>query len=118
MLVRTQLTPTDEQYDRKGDLKIDPITRIIKNLITSKQAQQFCPIPMMDPNNDDWLDKSSKLFKAFVDEMPLSDPLHKTFGSKGITHITYSRGTRRIDFILVDLTIGPVIKKIETLGLH
>ena len=72
---------------------------------------------MMDANND-WLDKISNIFRAFVDEMQLTDPLHKKFGSKSITNTIYSKGSRQIDFTQTDSSIEPVIKKIGTLDLH
>ena len=102
------------------DTTLDPRTRILKDLrdsIVPKREQGFKPILMMDAN-DDWLEKSSKIFQSFIEELQLQDPLHQKFGQDGVTPATYARGTNRLDYILVDSTILPAIKKIGTLGLH
>ena len=68
---------------------------------------------MMDANND-WVDTSSKTFCNFVHVMKLVDPLSEKFATEGLTKTTYARGTCQLDFILVDSTIAPAIKKIGT----
>jgi len=104
----------------EGDMDLDPRTRILHdlgNLITQKRAEGFRPILMMDAN-DDWLQTSSKAFKAFIEDMRLVDPYYEKIKTSGLTGTTYARGSRRIDFIFVDSTILPAIKRIGTLGLH
>ena len=101
-------------------MDLDPRTRILHdlgNLITQKRAEGFRPILMMDAN-DDWLQTSSKAFTTFVEDMRLVDPYYEKFKTSGLTGTTYARGSRRIDFIFVDSTILPAIKRIGTLGLH
>ena len=44
------------------------------------------------------------------------DPLYEKYPDR--LQRTYSRGTKRIDYILVDKTIVPSIERIGTLGLH
>ena len=108
------------QMIQEGDLSLDPRTRILDDLrilITSKRQEGFQPILMMDAN-DTWLETGSKEFKSFVEEMQLVDPLYEKFSEDGLTQTTYSRGSRRIDFILVNSSIQKAIKKIGTLGLH
>ena len=105
---------------KEGDLNLDPRTRILqdlRNLIVNKRAEGFRPILMMDAN-DDWLESSSVTFKSFIDELQLEDPHYTKGGDLGIAQTTYARGRKRIDFILVDRTIVPSIKKIGTLALH
>jgi len=88
----------------KGDTSLDPRSRILQDLrkfITDKRAEGFRPILMMDAN-DEWIDSGSKAFQNFVTEMQLEDLLYEKFGEAGITSTTYSQGSRRIDFILVD----------------
>ena len=105
---------------QEGDLTLDPRTRILddlRDLITVKRTEGFRPILMLDAN-DTWLESGSKEFRAFVEEMQLIDPLFNKFSEDGLTPTTYARGTRRIDFILVDSALEPFIKRIGTLGLH
>ncbi|KAL7524511.1 hypothetical protein ACHAXR_001597, partial [Thalassiosira sp. AJA248-18] len=103
-----------------GDFTLDPRTRILhdlRDLITDKRAQGYRPILMMDAN-DTWLQTGSKAFTTFIADLNLIDPLYNKFKHDGITPSTYSRGSRRIDFIFVDPPIEPSIKRIGTLGLH
>ena len=72
---------------------------------------------MMDAN-DDWLQTSSKAFIVFVKEMHLVDSYYEKFKTLGLTGTTYAQGSWRIDFILIDSTILPVIKQIGTFGLY
>ena len=67
---------------------------------------------------DNWLQTSSKAFKAFVKEMYLVDPYYETFKTLGLTGTTYAQGSQRIDFIIFNSTIIPAIKHIGTIGLH
>ena len=116
-------TAYSQQVDnmiREGDHTLDPRTRILtdlENLITEKRALGFRPILMMDAN-DDWLDSKSTAFRSFLERVQLVDPMHNKFSDGGITPTTYARGIRRIDFIFVDATIEPAIKRIGSLGLH
>jgi len=71
---------------------------------------------MMDAN-DEWVDSTSG-FAQFVKEMSLVDPLYNKFCDNGLTTTTYARGSRRIDYILVDSILESSIKRIGTLGLH
>ena len=116
----TAYTQQLNEMIKEGDLTLDPRTRILtylRYLITAKRAQGFRPILMMDAN-DDWLDSSSKVFRAFLEDMQPLDPLYEKFGAEGVTDTTYARGKRCIDFIIVHSTIVPAIKRIGTLGLN
>ena len=80
----------------EGDTDLDPRTRIlhnIGNLITQKRAEGFRPILMMDAN-DDWLQISSKAFKAFIEDMRLVNPYYEKFKTSDLMGTTYARGSR------------------------
>ena len=115
-------TAYSRQVDRmisEGDTTLDPRSRILKDLrtlITSHRAKGYRPILMMDAN-DEWVDSKSG-FAQFVKEMSLVDPLYNKFCGDGLTSTTYARGSRRIDYILVDSVLESSIKRIGTLGLH
>ena len=97
---------------------MDPRTRIltdVKALVTHKLTEGFRPIIMMDAN-DDWTEKDRKIFQAFISDLHLIDPLHDKYGPQ--LQATYSRGHRRLDYILVHASIVPAIKRIGTLGMH
>ena len=116
-------TAFSQQIDKmivEGDTSLDPRTRILqdlRNLITTKRAEGFRPILMLDAN-DEWVETGSKSFQQFVSDLNLVDPLYNKFGKDGITQTTYSRGSRRIDFILMDPTIEQAIERVGTLALH
>ncbi|KAL7517834.1 hypothetical protein ACHAWF_000158, partial [Thalassiosira exigua] len=96
----------------EGDMALDPRTQILddlRKLITEKRAEGLRPILMMDAN-DDWVRPEGKSFAAFIEEMKLVDPLHK--------HFKNARGTKRIDYMLVDEFVDQAIIRIGTLGLH
>ena len=79
---------------KDGDMSMDPQTRIltdVKALVTHKMTEGFRPIIMMDAN-DDWTEKGSKTFQAFISDLHLIDPLHDKYGSQ--LQATYSRGHR------------------------
>ena len=104
----------------EGDTDLYPRTQILHNLdnlITQKQAEGFRPILMMDAS-DDWLQTSSKAFKAFIEDMHLVDPYYEKFKTLGLTGTAYAQGSRQINCICVDFTILSVINQICTLGLH
>ena len=76
----------------EGDTDLDPRTRILQDLddlITQKRAEGFRPILMMDAN-DDWLQTSSKAFKAFIEDMHLVNPHYEKFKTSGLTGTTYA----------------------------
>ena len=63
---------------KEGSINLDPRSRILtdlRDLIVNKSAERFRPILMIDAH-DEWLDKGSKEFQQFFDEMNLVDPLH------------------------------------------
>ena len=102
----------------EGDMSMDPQTRIlidVKALVTQKMTEGFRPIIMMDANGD-WTEKGSKTFQAFILDFYLIDPLHAKYGLQ--LQATYSRGYRRLDYILIHALIAPAIKRIGTLGMH
>ena len=63
---------------------------------------------------DDWLEKSRKTFQSFINELQLEDPLYQRFEQDGVTPVTYARGTKRLNYIPLESTILPAIKKIGT----
>ena len=102
----------------EGDTTLDPRTRVlndVKEIIVEKRREGFRPILLMDAN-DDWTREGSKTFQAFIKDMNLVDPLYEKYPDK--LQRTYARGTKRLDYILVDKTIVPSIERIGTLGLH
>ena len=104
---------------KEGDLNLDPRTRLLddlRSLITDWRKKGFRPILMMDAN-DDLTNPKGSGFQTFVTEMGLIDPLTQKFGDK-VVSTTYSRGNRRIDFILTDATIAQAVRRVGTLGLH
>ena len=119
--VKTAYTQQIDAMIAAGDKTMDPRSRVlsdIQKLILSKRDEGFRPIVMLDAN-DDWTNTNGgKQFSNFMQESHLQDPLHQKFHRSGLTPTTYSRGTRRIDYILVDSTIVPAIRQIGTLGLH
>jgi len=42
----------------------------------------------------------------------------RRFGQDGVTPVTYARGSKRLDYILMDSTILMSMKKIGILDLH
>ena len=72
---------------------------------------------MMDAN-DDWAGRGGDAFRNFLEEVGLEDPLHQKFHYDSLTHTTYAQGSRRINYIFVDSTILPSIRRNGTLGLH
>ena len=63
---------------QEGNVNLDPRTQILQDLddlITQKRAEGSRPILMMKAN-DDWLQTSSKVFKAFFEEMHPVNPYH------------------------------------------
>ena len=82
-----------DQMISKGDTTLNLWTRILqdlRDLITWKHTDGFRPILMMDAN-DDWLQTSSKAFKAFVKEMHLVDPYYEKIKTLSLTSTTYAR---------------------------
>jgi len=53
-------------------------------LITTKRAEGFHPILMMDVN-DDWLHSSAKTLRSFLEWVQLVDPMHNKFKDEGLT---------------------------------
>ena len=99
---------------------MDPGMRLLpdlKQLITEKRVVSFYPILMMDAHDDE-LNSTAKTFQSFLEWVQLIDHLHKKFKDEGLTTSIYSRGSRRIDYIFVDATMEPVIKRLGSLGLH
>ena len=119
--VNTAYTQQINEMIQSGDKSMDPRSRVLHDLrllIDDKRSQGFRPIVMLDAN-DDWThDKQGQQFRTFMTACNLTDPLHDKFQSSGITSSTYARGSRRIDYILVDTSISPSIKNIGSLGLH
>ena len=100
------------QMISEGDTTLDPWTQILqdrRDLITQKRAEGFRPILMVDANGD-WLQTSRKAFKAFLKDMQIVDPYHEKIKTSCLTGTIYARGSRRIDFILVNSMILPAVK--------
>jgi hypothetical protein len=101
--------------------QLDPRARLLKDLrkvIDEERARGFRPIVLMDAN-EDWSDpKAGKSLRKFMTDLKLKDPLYDRFNGKGLVESTYSRGRRRIDFMLFDEALVHAIKRIGTLGLH
>ena len=58
----------------------------------------------------------AKLSKGFIIDVHLVDPLHAQYASSLQT--TYSRGHRRLDYILLDASLAHTITRIGTVGMH
>jgi hypothetical protein len=101
--------------------QIDPRMRLLtdlRTLIEKERSNGYRPILCMDAN-EDWSDaRTGKSLKKFMNELKLVDPLYDRFDGKGLVESTYSRGRRRIDFLLFDAALAPAVKRIGTLGLH
>ena len=63
---------------------------------------------MMNTNNN-WAGKGGEGFRDFLEEVGLENPLNKKFQGDGLTHTTYARGSRQINYIFVDSTVLPSI---------
>ena len=100
----------------EGDGTCDLRTRVlndVKDLVMKKRDEGLRPIIMMDAN-DQWTDKGSKTFQAFITSLNLYDPLHKKYATS--LQQTYVRGPRRLDYFLVCRSFEPAIEGIGTLG--
>ena len=100
---------------------MDPRDRILqdlKQLINEYRSKGFRPILFMDANEDWTNKKSGKALRDFLQETSLQDPLYERFKGAGLTASTYSRGSRRIDYMFFDQSLLSAIKRIGTLGLH
>jgi hypothetical protein len=86
----------------------------ILRLIRTKREEGFRPILMMDANGD-YNSGKDPYFASFLLESGLSDPFYDKFG---VSPPTYVRGTRRLDYILVDNALVPAIIRIGYLGTH
>ena len=98
---------------------LDPRARLLvdlKKLIWEERSNGFRPILCMDAN-DDWTDEDGKKFKQFMLDTHLIDHLYEKFGDE-LPKTTYTRGRRRIDYILFDKALVPAVDRIGCLGLH
>ena len=85
----------------------------IEKLITEHRARGYRPILLIDANGDYQKGKDKDLL-TFMDGAQLTDPYAERFGHTR----TFIRGSSRIDYILMDRALVPLIKSIGYLGTH
>ena len=88
------------------------ILRDLLELIREKRQEGYRPILMLDANGSTFTDKD---FRQFQQDALLEDPFYDKFNEMPRT---YARGSRRIDYILMDAGLTPAIKGIGYLGSH
>ena len=119
-LERSQQFQRDERtIPESNRSRMNPRRRILDDLervIQEAREKKFRVILMMDAN-EDWTKKDGKELKAFMDKVQLRDPLYERHYSDEVTP-TYARGTKRIDYILMDASLMGAVRRIGTLGLH
>lgn len=119
---RTRCRELQDQNDTipaNNRSKLNPRKRILQDLereITKIREAGFHVILMMDAN-DDWTKADGKELKSFIDKTQLKDPLYEKHHDQNITP-TYARGTKRIDYILMDEVLLGSVRRIGALGLH
>eukprot|EP00956_Cyclotella_meneghiniana_P016019 scaffold25072_cov68-Cyclotella_meneghiniana.AAC.2 len=98
---------------------MNPRRRLFEDLekeISAARDKKFRVVLMMDAN-EDWTKKDGKELKAFMDKVQLRDPLYERHYGEEVT-ATYARGTKRLDYILMDAALLGSVRRIGTLGLH
>eukprot|EP00956_Cyclotella_meneghiniana_P018458 scaffold30735_cov52-Cyclotella_meneghiniana.AAC.5 len=98
---------------------LNPRKRLLEDLAKEIQEvrQSGYHILMMMDANEDWTKSDGKQLKEFMQEMQLCDPLYDKHYDDEITP-TYARGSKRIDYILMDECLVGAVHRIGTLGLH
>ena len=98
---------------------LNPRKRLLEDLAQEiqKVRQSGYHILMMMDANEDWTKSDGKQLKEFMQEMQLCDPLYDIHYDDEITP-TYARGSKRIDYILMDECLVGAVHRIGTLGLH
>ena len=103
----------------KGVSNPNPRKQFLHDILTVIRAQRskgFRPILMMDAHGDYTSEKQrDKDLGRFISEAGLVDPLWEKLG---YSPRTYTRGRRRLDYILMDRGLCPSIKAIGNLGTH
>eukprot|EP00986_Skeletonema_menzelii_P020806 scaffold32353_cov400-Skeletonema_menzelii.AAC.1 len=100
---------------RDGVAKPNPRQQILTDLATfiqEKRSEGLRPILMMDANGTPSTDDK---FREFLQDTLLEDPYYDRFHDMPRT---YLRGSRRLDYILMDMGLVPAIKSMGYLGTH
>ena len=100
---------------KDGVKKPNPRKEMLKalsELIAEKRALNFQPILMLDANGSIFTDTD---FRNFLTNNRLVDPYYMKFNENPRTYV---RGSKRLDYIVMDDSLVPSIERIGMLGSH